>query len=54
MVPTFYSYVVAPALGWLTVLSLLFVVYLFRLEIVERRRNRRLDEKRAQLGLSRG
>ena len=46
---TVYTFIVAPVLGWLTVASLLFVAYLGVLEIAERRKNRRLEEKRAQM-----
>jgi hypothetical protein len=42
-----YNFVLAPALGWLTLISVLVVAYLGRLEFVERRKNRRLQEKRA-------
>jgi hypothetical protein len=51
MTGTFYSVIVAPLLGWATALSLVVVAYLASLEISERRRNRRLDAKREQLGL---
>ena len=50
---TFFNLVVAPIIGWLTLSSLVFVGYLAWLEIAERRRNRRLDAKRAELGLLR-
>lgn len=40
---------VAPVLGWITLLALLLVGYLARLEYIERRKNRRLEEKRALL-----
>ena len=40
-------------LGWLATVSLLVVGYLISLEIAERRKNRRMAEKRALLGLSR-
>jgi hypothetical protein len=35
-------------MGWLTLMALLVVVYLGRLEYLERRKNRRFEEKRAQ------
>jgi|GEM_PF-5315449 hypothetical protein len=40
---------VAPILGWLTLLTLVFVGYLAHLEYIERRKNRRLEAKRAAL-----
>lgn len=46
---TFLTLVAAPMMGWLTLLALLVVGYLGRLEYLERRKNRRLEEKRAQL-----
>lgn len=46
---TFFNFMVAPVMGWLTLLSVLLVAHLVRLEFIERRRNRRLDEKRASL-----
>ncbi|MBC8095197.1 MAG: hypothetical protein H7Y43_05245 [Akkermansiaceae bacterium] len=46
---TFLTLVAAPMMGWITLLALLVVGYLGRLEYLERRRNRRLEEKRAQL-----
>jgi hypothetical protein len=46
---TFSTLLVAPLMGWLTLLALLVVGYLGRLEYLERRKNRRLDEKRAQI-----
>jgi hypothetical protein len=49
MTTPFYSFVLAPMLGWLTLISVLTVGYLGRLEFLERRRNRSLDEKRARL-----
>jgi hypothetical protein len=49
MTTPFYSFILSPVLGWLTLLSLLTVGYLGRLEFLERRRNRQLDEKRARL-----
>jgi hypothetical protein len=49
MTNTFSNFIVAPLLGWLTLLALLVVGYLGRLEYLERRRNRRLDEKREQI-----
>ncbi len=36
-------------MGWITLLSLLVVGYLGRLEYLERRKNRRFEEKQAQL-----
>ncbi len=48
---TFFNFVVAPIIGWLTVTSLVIVGYLVSLEIAERRKNRRLNAKRAELGL---
>ena len=48
---TFSNLIVAPIIGWLTLIALAVVSYLLRLEIAERRRNRRLDAKRAELGL---
>jgi len=53
MAPSFYTVVVAPILGWLAVVSLFIVGYLIKLEIAERRRNRRMNEKRIRLGLTR-
>jgi hypothetical protein len=47
----FYMFLVAPLLGWLTVVSVVIIAYLATLEIKERRKNRRLEEKRAQLSL---
>ena len=47
-----YTFIVAPLLGWAAASSLLFVAYLTWLEIVERRRNRRLTRKRQLLGLN--
>lgn len=49
MTNTFSSFIVAPIIGWLTLLALLVVGYLGRLEYLERRRNRRLEEKREQI-----
>ncbi len=46
---TIFTFLVAPVLGWLAVASLLIVAYLVSLEIAERRRSRRLEEKRAQM-----
>jgi hypothetical protein len=46
---TFSSFIVAPVLGWLTLLALVVVSYLVRLEFLERRKNRRIEEKRAEL-----
>ncbi len=48
---TFSNLIVAPIIGWLTLMALVVVGYLLSLEIAERRRNRRLDAKRAELGL---
>jgi hypothetical protein len=45
------TYMVAPVLGWLTVASLVLVAYLVSLEIGERRRNRRLEQKRKEMNL---
>jgi hypothetical protein len=50
---TSYTLIWAPVLGWMTLLALVLVGYLVRLEIAEWRKNRRLNEKRAQLGLER-
>ena len=49
-----YSFVVAPLIGWLAVVSLLLVGYLGALMIEEKRRNRQMNIERARLGLSRG
>lgn len=49
MTNTFSTLVVAPMMGWLTLLALVAVGYLGRLEYLERRKNRRLAEKRAEL-----
>jgi len=49
-----YSFVVAPILGWLALVSLLIVGYLTYLEILERRRLRRMDRKRAEMLSSHG
>lgn len=46
---TFSSFIVAPVLGWLTLLALVVVSYLVRLEFLERRKNRRIEEKRTEL-----
>jgi hypothetical protein len=46
-----YNYVVVPLISWMATVSLIVVVYLAKLEIQERRRNRRMDEQRARLGL---
>ncbi|HYG21257.1 MAG TPA: hypothetical protein VEH04_00640 [Verrucomicrobiae bacterium] len=39
--------VLAPLLGWLTLLALVVVGYLVRLQFIELRKNRRMQEKRA-------
>jgi ABC-type protease/lipase transport system fused ATPase/permease subunit len=52
MINNVFTYFVAPVLGWLTLVSVLVVVYLAWLEIAERRHKRRLNAKRARLGLS--
>ena len=49
-----FSFIVAPLLGWLAVVSLLLVGYLGSLFVEEKRRNRRMDLERERLGLSRG
>src|SRR5262245_31910941 len=46
-----YTVVGAVVLGWLVLICLLTVGYLTWLEIAERRRIRRMEEKRAQLNL---
>jgi hypothetical protein len=48
-----YTFLVVPVIGWLSVVSLLLVAYLTSLMIEERRRNRRMDQERARLGLRR-
>jgi hypothetical protein len=40
---------VGPLMGWLTVVALFVIGYLARLELIERRKNRRMDGKRAAL-----
>ena len=49
-----YSFIVAPLIGWLAVVSLLLVGYLGSLMIEEKRRNRQMNIERERLGLSRG
>ena len=44
-----FNLLVAPVLGWLALASLLIVAYLVSLEIAERRKNRRLEARRAQM-----
>jgi hypothetical protein len=48
-----YTFLVVPVIGWLSVVSLLLVAYLTSLMLEERRRNRRMDQERARLGLRR-
>jgi len=48
-----YTFLVVPLIGWLSVVSLLVVAYLASLMIEEKRRNRRMDQARARLGLRR-
>ena len=48
-----YTFLVAPLIGWLTVVCLLVVAYLASLMIEERRRNRRMNQERQRLGLRR-
>ncbi|HLP75958.1 MAG TPA: hypothetical protein VK327_03500 [Candidatus Paceibacterota bacterium] len=47
---TFSTFILAPLMGWLTLIALVVVAYLGRLEYLERRRNRRMEEKRSELG----
>ena len=49
-----FSFILAPLVGWLAVVSLLVVGYLGSLLVEEKRRNRRMDAERQRLGLSRG
>jgi hypothetical protein len=49
-----FSFILAPLLGWLAVVSLLVVAYLGSLFVEEKRRNRHMNEERQRLGLSRG
>jgi hypothetical protein len=49
MTNSFSQFFLAPFLAWLTVVALGVVAYLGRLEYLERRKNRRLDAKRAEL-----
>jgi hypothetical protein len=51
MTGSFNSLFMVPLLGWLVGLSLAIVGYLLGLAIREMRRNRRMDQKRQQLGL---
>ncbi len=53
MFENLYSVIVVPLLAWMAAGAVVLVVYLTVLEIAERRKNRRLDEKRQELGLSR-
>jgi hypothetical protein len=53
MQSTAFSFVVAPLIGWLAVVSVLLVAYLASLYVEERRRNRRMNAERDRLGLSR-
>src|SRR2546423_4719058 len=46
-----YTFLVAPLIGWLTVVCLLVVAYLASLMIEEKRRNRRMNQERQRLGL---
>ena len=50
--PNTYTYVVAPLLGWMVIVSLLLVGYLVSLTIEEKRRNRRMNEERERMGLN--
>jgi hypothetical protein len=50
---TIANYILGAVVGWLAVLSVAVVGYLFMLEIKELRRNRRMDEQRERLGLRR-
>jgi hypothetical protein len=52
MPDTFYHFVVAPVIVWMALLSLFVIGCLIRLEIAERRKNRRMEIKRAQLNLT--
>ncbi len=52
MTNTVFQFFLAPFLAWLTVVALGLVVYLARLEVMERRKNRRMDAKRAELELN--
>ena len=49
-----FSFILAPLLGWLAVVSLLVVAYLGSLFVEEKRRNRHMNAERQRLGLSRG
>jgi hypothetical protein len=48
-----YTFFIAPALGCFTAISLVVVAYLIWLEIADRRRKRRMEEKLEQMDLSR-
>ena len=51
MTGSFFTYVYAPVVVWLTTLSLVVIGHLAYLQYKEIRRNRRLDAKRERLGL---
>lgn len=54
MTATYLSNLITEAIvGWLAMLSLGVVAYLFYLQLKEMRRNRRMDAQRARLGLRR-
>jgi lysylphosphatidylglycerol synthetase-like protein (DUF2156 family) len=54
MTATYLSNLIPEAIvGWLAMLSLAVVAYLFYLQLKEMRRNRRMDAERTRIGLRR-
>ena len=48
---SFLTYVYAPVVAWMTILSLVVIGHLAYLQMKEIKRNRRLDAKRERSGL---
>ena len=48
---SFFTYVYAPVVAWMTILSLVVIGHLAYLQIKENKRKRRLDAKRERLRL---
>jgi hypothetical protein len=51
MTGSFFTYVYAPVVVWMTALSLVLIGHLAYLQVKEFKRNRRLEAKRERLGL---
>ena len=52
MIDNVYNFLIAPALGCVTAMSLMVVAYLVSLEIKDRRRKRRLEMQLQQMELN--